>query len=649
MATVKCRPPHAPKSIEAFGERRIPTYEEVECEKRGFKLTTTLLGKGAYAKVKLAYVMKAKLESDNALMKKLEETNDNKVAMKIITRQNAPVEYLNKFMPREIESLYTVNGSKNVMKLYETFRTERRIYLIMEYANKGDLLEFINSGCGTSKTPGLGEERSKKFFKQLINGIDYCHRKNVVHRDLKCENILIHNDELIKISDFGFATRYPSGKRQTTFLETFCGSYAYAAPEVLQSQKYDGRKADIWSLGVVLFAMLNGKLPFNDKNISGLLDQTKGTLRFSSKVKLSQNCQDLVRRILNPNPQKRITIVDIQRHPWMQESIKDETVQASQSRGVPDGKSEKFVTSPNHNETSQAAGATTTTTTFVTKRVDISEISRPINPIQKRDRKPPKFESKPWIQMNQNQSTMRTLLLRQSPEKKEATKEATKEAVKPELEDETRKETNKEPTKHNNPASNRPTNRRQCSSKDASSRMLDYKQQPKYYQYQGVKLATGSRMGTRWDEVKSNMKASGYSKLYYPGLTKNKEKQPVFSLPPVPRQKRSPYSSNSNKRQPVRTESRPISKVSPTWRHAVPMSINGSDKQTATTTTNNATHEIITLRRNWVQNTRTTNNRKIISYYTLSGKEIEIFKSKLNVQGRSAKQIEERSRKSRIS
>jgi len=335
------RSSNKPVYNDSFSERPLKTTEEFDCERRGYKLTKSCLGTGAYAKVKLAYVTNAKLEKDKRLADELKEKGTNKVAIKIISRKSAPKEYINKFMPREIETLHATYRFPNVIQLYETFRTESRVYLVMEYASKGDLLEHINSR--SNKTPGIGETKSKVFFKQLVAGVQHCHRRNVVHRDLKCENILLDEEgEVIKISDFGFATRFPTNKQK--LLETFCGSYAYAAPEILQAEKYDGKIADIWSLGVVLFAMINGRLPYNDRDIRTLIEQTKTKPRFSSRVNVTAECQDLVCKILTPNSTKRAGLQDILRHPWMSSDVSPED---KISRGIPDGKSDEIVANEN--------------------------------------------------------------------------------------------------------------------------------------------------------------------------------------------------------------------------------------------------------------------------------------------------------------
>ncbi|XP_065663780.1 testis-specific serine/threonine-protein kinase 5 isoform X7 [Hydra vulgaris] len=304
-----------------MSQKLFKSTEEFDCERRGFNLTKICLGTGAYAKVKLAYVSKEKLENNKRLAEELKDNGTNKVAIKVIKRKNLPKDYVNKFLTREIECLHAAYRLPHVVQLYETFRTERQIYLVMEYASQGDLLEYINSRSTElqNNRPGIGEKKAKSFFKQLLIAVQHCHKRNIVHRDLKCENILIaeasDGKEVIKITDFGFATRFPTNKN--VLLETFCGSYAYAAPEILQAEKYDGKIADIWSLGVILFAMINGKLPYNDRNICALIEQTKEKPRFSSRVSVSEECKDLICKILTHSTNKRSTLQDIFQHPWL--------------------------------------------------------------------------------------------------------------------------------------------------------------------------------------------------------------------------------------------------------------------------------------------------------------------------------------------
>lgn len=136
----------------------------------------------------------------------------------------------------------------------------------MEYAANGSLLDVIR------KDSVIDEPRARKWFKQLVEAVDYCHKHGVVHRDIKCENLLLNSDFEIKLSDFGFAKgnmKIING--QVPLSETFCGSYAYASPEILKGIPYHPQHSDIWSMGVVLFAMVYGRLPFDDTNYRDLI------------------------------------------------------------------------------------------------------------------------------------------------------------------------------------------------------------------------------------------------------------------------------------------------------------------------------------------------------------------------------------------
>lgn len=212
------------------------------------------LGKGSYAVVKVAYSKKLKRQ----------------VAIKIIIKKKAPQDYITKFLPREIAVMKQLNHP-NIIGLYEAIETSTRIFLVMDLADGGDLLDYI-------KTNGVvAENEARKFFRQLVDASEYLHRLDVVHRDLKCENILLDGNKNILLSDFGFArtqpVEYDTGRRKLSL--TFCGSYAYAPPEILRGIAYDGTRSDVWSLGVVLFTMLCAKLPFDDSNLKLLMEQVR--------------------------------------------------------------------------------------------------------------------------------------------------------------------------------------------------------------------------------------------------------------------------------------------------------------------------------------------------------------------------------------
>ena len=146
-----------------------------------------------------------------------------------------------------------------IQKIIETPTT---LYLILEYASGGELFDFI------VKKGKIEESLAAKFLQQLISGVEYLHKLNIVHRDLKPENLLLDDDCNIKIVDFGLSNFYKQG----TLLKTACGSPCYAAPEMIAGKSYNGLKVDIWSCGVILFALLAGYLPFEDQNTKKLYD-----------------------------------------------------------------------------------------------------------------------------------------------------------------------------------------------------------------------------------------------------------------------------------------------------------------------------------------------------------------------------------------
>ncbi|KAK3726879.1 hypothetical protein QZH41_005365 [Actinostola sp. cb2023] len=228
---------------------------------------------GSYAVVKSAYSRKLKKQ----------------VAVKIVTKKKAPDDYLTKFLPREIQVMKHLRHD-NVVGLHEAIETSSRIYIILDLADNGDLLEYIRSNGA------IPEDEARKFYHQLIEGTEYLHNKGVVHRDLKCENILLNRDNQIVISDFGFArTQHimpDTGKRRLS--QTFCGSYAYAPPEILRGIAYDGTLADIWSLGVVLYTMVCASLPFDDTNLKVLLEQVTREVVFSRRRRISDEVKDLI-------------------------------------------------------------------------------------------------------------------------------------------------------------------------------------------------------------------------------------------------------------------------------------------------------------------------------------------------------------------
>ncbi|KAH1180292.1 testis-specific serine/threonine-protein kinase 1-like [Mauremys mutica] len=266
-------------------------------KKRGYVLGINL-GEGSYAKVKSAYSDRLKFN----------------VAVKIINKKKAPRDFLERFLPREIEILAKVNH-RAIVKTYEIFETsDSKVYIVMELGVQGDLLEFIKS------RGAISEDVARKMFCQLSSAIKYCHDLDVVHRDLKCENLLLDKDFNIKLSDFGFSRRLTRDENGKPILsKTFCGSAAYAAPEVLQGIPYQPKIYDIWSLGVILFIMVCGSMPYDDSNIGKMLKiQKEHRVHFPKSKSLTVECKDLIYRMLQPDVARRLHIEEVFNHVWMQ-------------------------------------------------------------------------------------------------------------------------------------------------------------------------------------------------------------------------------------------------------------------------------------------------------------------------------------------
>lgn len=193
----------------------------------------------------------------------------------------------------------------HIIRLYEVIETPNDIYVVMEYVKSGELFDYI------VEKGRLVEDEARHFFQQIISGVEYCHRNMVVHRDLKPENLLLDSRSNVKIADFGLSNVMRDGH----FLKTSCGSPNYAAPEVISGRLYAGPEVDVWSCGVILYALLCGSLPFDDENIPNLFKKIKGGM-YTLPSHLSPGARDLIPRMLLVDPLKRITIPEIRQHPW---------------------------------------------------------------------------------------------------------------------------------------------------------------------------------------------------------------------------------------------------------------------------------------------------------------------------------------------
>ena len=227
-----------------------------------------------------------------------------KVAVKILDKEKI-LQETDKFrLEREIKILKKMRHN-NIVHLYDVKETPLSLYIIMEYICGQELFEYIISN------KKISEIEACKFYQQIISGIEYLGKIKVVHRDIKPENLLLDNNNNIKIVDFGLSNSYPKNQ----LLTTACGSPCYAAPEMINGEKYYGLKTDIWSSGIVLYAMLCGFLPFEDSDNEKLYKKiTEG--KFQTPNFLTDSAKDFLHQILNVDPKTRITIPQMKKHPW---------------------------------------------------------------------------------------------------------------------------------------------------------------------------------------------------------------------------------------------------------------------------------------------------------------------------------------------
>ncbi|KAK6318640.1 hypothetical protein J4Q44_G00119310 [Coregonus suidteri] len=205
---------------------------------------------------------------------------------------------------REIAILKLIEHP-HVLKLHDVYENKKYLYLVLEHVSGGELFDYL------VKKGRLTPKEARKFFRQIISALDFCHSHSICHRDLKPENLLLDEKNNIRIADFGMASLQVGD----SLLETSCGSPHYACPEVIRGEKYDGRKADVWSCGVILFALLVGALPFDDDNLRNLLEKVK-LGGFHMPHFIPPDCQNLLRGMIEVDATKRLTLEQIQKHNW---------------------------------------------------------------------------------------------------------------------------------------------------------------------------------------------------------------------------------------------------------------------------------------------------------------------------------------------
>eukprot|EP00096_Caligus_rogercresseyi_P005290 TRINITY_DN2049_c0_g1_i3.p1 TRINITY_DN2049_c0_g1~~TRINITY_DN2049_c0_g1_i3.p1 ORF type:complete len:633 (+),score=214.86 TRINITY_DN2049_c0_g1_i3:46-1944(+) len=280
--------PPSSSSSSSSGSSSANPYAILEGQ---YELHETV-GTGGFAKVKLAtHVL-----------------TGSKVAIKIMDKKQ-----LGEDLPRvrlEIEAMKILRH-QNICKLLQVIETETKIFMVLEYCPGGELFDYIVD------RDRLCESESREFFRQIVGAVAYIHESGYAHRDLKPENILIDENNQLKLIDFGLCANPRGG--MASVLETCCGSPAYAAPELVTGKNYLGSEADVWSMGVLLYALLCGFLPFDDENISCLYRKIQCGI-YEKPSWLSPSSLQILDAMLQTDAKRRISVMKLLEHPWLTES-----------------------------------------------------------------------------------------------------------------------------------------------------------------------------------------------------------------------------------------------------------------------------------------------------------------------------------------
>uniref|UniRef100_A0A915MJ94 Protein kinase domain-containing protein n=1 Tax=Meloidogyne javanica TaxID=6303 RepID=A0A915MJ94_MELJA len=256
--------------------------------KHRFEITAKL-GSGTYGKVSLAFDHKTEREVAVKLIKKSAIENKQDLVR----------------IRREIRIMSMLNHP-NLIQIYEVFENKDKIILVMEYASGGELYDYV------SKNGSLSEQEARRIFRQITSAVLYCHKNKVAHRDLKLENILLDSNNNAKIADFGLSNYF--GQRNK-LLSTFCGSPLYASPEIINGTPYKGPEVDCWSLGILLYTLVYGSMPFDGRDFNRMVRQIKRGAYYEPDTPSTASM--LIRNMLRVNPDRRATIYDISGHWWL--------------------------------------------------------------------------------------------------------------------------------------------------------------------------------------------------------------------------------------------------------------------------------------------------------------------------------------------
>lgn len=236
-------------------------------------------------------------------------TDEKVFACKVISQQYLIDNKLVESFKRECDTFAKLNHV-NILRLLDFFSDDKLVYMIMDYCSMGDLHNVI------SQHGKIAENQARTIFSQIASGVDYLHKMGIAHRDLKLENILMDENMCPRICDFGFSK---SANAEDNLMSTKCGSPIYTAPEIITQAQYDGLQADMWSLGVILYVMLVGKIPWDATNEKNLFFQII-TAKYHIPETVSPSACRLIAELMTPQPEMRITSQEVLSHPWLDHS-----------------------------------------------------------------------------------------------------------------------------------------------------------------------------------------------------------------------------------------------------------------------------------------------------------------------------------------
>lgn len=233
----------------------------------------------------------------------------HRFAVKIIKKANIKTNKDVETVKKEVNFMKKLNGHPNILSMHDVLEDAEKLYLVLELAAGGDLFDKIVA------MGGFDEADARLFFQQILSGLEYCHDKGIIHRDMKPENLLLGEQNVLKISDFGLSNIILTPDQM---LKTHCGSEKYAAPEVMQNTApYKGPPVDVWSTGVILYIMVGGAFPFVEATMNCDLFASHAAGKFQFPATFSPELVDLLLKMFAINPEERITLPQIKEHPWI--------------------------------------------------------------------------------------------------------------------------------------------------------------------------------------------------------------------------------------------------------------------------------------------------------------------------------------------